>query len=185
MRRTTRAGTTVLLLTALLGTGAGPAAAAEDDSGFGYATALLYGPVHPGGGGAESLFGVYDPPDVPAFGRGEVFVGGYECLTEDAVPARVRGLESARATGMLDYECGSAAGTLHGTAVLHLRWTGRGEVSEHSWTDEAGCVVTLRVRPADVAGGMLVVVPGVGVAHLTLNAADDADLRQERTACPR
>lgn len=184
MRGTIRAGITVLLLTALLGAGAGPAAAHEDDAGFGYATALLYGTVAPGGGGAESLFGVYDPPDVPAFGRGEVFIGGYECTTEDSVPARVTGLESARATGWLAYECGSAEGTVRGTAVVHLDWAGRGEVVEHSWTDQAGCVVTLRVRPADVSGGMLVVVPGVGGAHLTLNAPDDADLRQERTTCP-
>jgi hypothetical protein len=44
-------------------------------------------------------------------------------------------------------------------------------------------VVTVQVRPADVAGGMPVVVPGVGSAVLTLNAPDDADLRQERTTC--
>lgn len=192
MRTTTRSwicGSTGL---ALLLLGAGPAAASPPapdsgsgppDSAIGYANALLYGENRTGEGGAESLFGVYAPAGVPAFGRGEVFIGGYECLTEDSVPARVTGLESARATGRLGYECGSAEGTVRGYAVVHLHWTGQGEVTQQSWTDEAGCTVTLQVRPARVTGGMLAVVPGVGTAVLTLNSEDDADIRQERTTC--
>jgi hypothetical protein len=186
MRTTVRRGVP-LVLTALLATGTGPAVAApaagDPGTGIGYANALLYGEDLTGGGGVESLFTVYASQGVPAFGRGEVFLGGYECLTEDSVPARVTGLESARATGRLRYECGSPEGTVRGAAFVHLRWTGRGEVTEQSWTDDAGCLVTLRVRPADVTGGMLVAVPGVGVAALTLNAPDDADVRQERTTC--
>jgi hypothetical protein len=174
-------------MVALLATGAGPAAAApaveEPAVDHGYANALLYGRDLTGSGGVESLFTVYAPAGVPAFGRGEVFLGGYECTTEDSASARVTGLDSARATGWLTYECGSAAGTVRGHAVVHLRWSGRGAVTEQSWTDEAGCVVTLQVRPADVAGGMLVLVPGVGAAVLTLDAPEDADIRQERTTC--
>jgi hypothetical protein len=175
------------LLAALLVTGTGTAAAAPSGgapgTGLGYADALLYGRNLTGNGGAESMFSVYAPAGVPTFGRGEVFIGGYECTTAGAVPAQVTGLDSARAIGWLLYDCGSVEGTVRGRAMVHLRWTGRGEVTEQSWTDEAGCVVTVQVRPADVAGGMPVVVPGVGSAVLTLNAPDDADLRQERTTC--
>lgn len=192
MRTTTRSWICGSTGVALLVLGTGPAAASPPspdsgsgppDSAIGYANALLYGENLTGEGGAESLFGVYAPDDVPAFGRGEVLIGGRECLTEGAVPAQVTGLESARATGWLSYECGSAAGTVRGYAVVHLRWTGQGEVAEQSWTDEAGCTVTLQVRPARVTGGMVAVVPGVGSAVLTLNAEDDADIRQERTTC--
>ncbi|MCZ2819681.1 hypothetical protein O2V63_04995 [Modestobacter sp. VKM Ac-2977] len=129
MRTTTRSwicGSTGL---ALLLLGAGPAAASPPgadsgsgppDSAIGYATALLYGENRTGEGGAESLFEAYAPAGVPAFARGEVFIGGYECLTEGSVPAQVTGLESARATGWLRYDCGSAEGTVRGYAVVHL-----------------------------------------------------------------
>ncbi|MCZ2847360.1 hypothetical protein [Modestobacter sp. VKM Ac-2978] len=192
MRTTTRSwirGSTGL---ALLLLGAGPAAASPpgQDSGsgppasaIGYATALLYGENRTGEGGAESLFEAYAPAGVPAFARGEVFIGGYECLTEGSVPAQVTGLQSARATGWLRYDCGSAEGTVRGYAIVHLSWTGQGEVTQQSWTDEMGCTVTLQVRPARVTGGMLAVVPGVGSAVLTLNAPADADIRQERVTC--
>lgn len=192
MRTTTRSWICGSTAAALLLVGAGPATASPpapdpgggtSDGAVGYATALLYGENRTGEGGAESLFQAYAPAGVPAFARGEVFIGGYECLTEGSVPAQVSGLESARATGRLSYECGSVAGTVRGYAVVHLRWTGQGEVAERSWTDDAGCTVTLRVRPAEVAGGMLAVVPGVGSAVLTLNAEDDADIRQERVTC--
>ncbi|GAA4733229.1 hypothetical protein GCM10023328_10730 [Modestobacter marinus] len=192
MRTRTRTWVCGSSVAALLLVGTGTAAASPpapgpgagtSDGAIGYATALLYGEDRTGGGGAESLFEAYAPAGVPAFARGEVFIGGYECLTEDSVPAQVTGLESARATGWLRYECGSAEGTVRGYAAVHLRWTGHGEVVEQSWTDEEGCTVTLQVRPARVTGGMLAVVPGVGSAVLTLNAEDDADIRQERRTC--
>jgi hypothetical protein len=174
----------------LVGTGTAAASPAGTAPGtgttegtIGYANALLYGENRTGGGGVESMFSAYAPAGVPAFARGEVFIGGYECLTEDSVPARVDGLESARATGRLRYECGSPEGTVRGYAAVHLRWTGQGEVVEHSWADEEGCTITLQVRPARVTGAMLAVVPGVGSATLTLNAEDDADIRQERRTC--
>lgn len=187
MRRSTSRWLPGMLLAVLLVMGTGTAAAAppaeKGDTGLGYATALLYGTDPASGGGVESLFTVYAPAGVSPFGRGEVFLGGYECLTEDSVPARVTRLHSAGATGWLAYDCTSEAGTVRGYAVVHLHWTGHGETTVQSWTDEAGCVITLQVRPARVSGGMVVLVPGVGSAVLTLNAEDDADIRQERTDC--
>ena len=186
MTARTRRWVTGALTAALLVLGAGTAAAtpgAGPGAGIGYANALLYGPVFAGAGGAESLFSAYHPAGVPGFARGEVFIGGYECTTEGSVPAEVTQLESARAAGPLVYDCASPEGSVRGHALVHLTWTGRGEVTEHSWTDDAGCRVVLQVRAADVTGGMLVVVPGAGVAVLRLNSAEDADLRQERTVC--
>jgi hypothetical protein len=67
----------------------------EDENRIGYASVFLTGTD------VFIPFDVFAPPDQEPFGKGEFFVLGYDCLTEEQVPATVVDLDSAAAAGTL------------------------------------------------------------------------------------
>ena len=177
MRKQTsvRSVTTGALAAAMAWAGTGTAAAAPpEDRGpertaTSYATAVLTGTETD----MAVFFDVYAPEGDPAFGILEVFVDGYECLTEDRVAATVDGLESATAAGTLDLVCGSPDGEYAGTAtVVDLRWIGEGEIERYTVAGRIfSCSGFGEQRRADVTGSVTVEIPGLGIDEST--AADD------------
>ncbi|MGY1734205.1 hypothetical protein ACI798_22080 [Geodermatophilus sp. SYSU D01045] len=181
----------------LAGCGSGPAAPppaapatteAADDGGTGYASAFLGAG---GESGSDDVFvhvTVFDPPDADAFGNGEFFVLGWDCLTEERVPATVAGLDSATARGELALTCGShtAAGEVTGTAVVDLTWTAEGPGHEYALDSPDGaCRELLTDRHAVVTGQVRVVVPGLGYDGVAVSLADDDDsVSRGVPACP-
>ncbi|MGY1665583.1 hypothetical protein [Geodermatophilus sp. SYSU D00696] len=183
------AGTAAVLL--LAGCGGGPAAPPRatptatptasvpaDDGGTGYASAFLGAG---GTSGSDDVFvhlTVFAPPGTDAFGNGEFFVLGWDCLTEQTVPAAVDGLDSATARGELALTCGSHThpGEVTGTAVVDLTWTAEGPVAEHTVTGPGGtCPERLTDRHAVVTGQVRLVVPDLGYDGVAVSLADDDD----------
>ncbi|MGY1783391.1 hypothetical protein [Geodermatophilus sp. SYSU D00698] len=164
------------------------APAAPDDGGTGYASAFLGAG---GDSGSDDLFvhvTVFDPPDADAFGNGEFFVLGWDCLTEQRVPATVAGLDSATARGELALTCGSHTqpGEVTGTAVVDLTWTAEGPGHEYTLDSPDGaCRELLTDRHAVVTGQVRVVVPDLGYDGVAVTLADDDDsLARGVPACP-
>ena len=95
-RTAARALTGMVLAIATSWVLATPASAEVTRSSTGYASVFL---THGTAGEVDVFvpFDVFAPEGIDAFGRGEVFVQGYECTTEDSVPATVSGLSSATA----------------------------------------------------------------------------------------
>lgn len=187
-RTTRRAG--VALAAVLVTTTGGPAAAAPPTASvLGSAGVFLTNP-DPAGPETFVPFDVFAPPGEAAFGGGEVFVLGYECLTEQRVPATVSGLDSATAAGTYAFTCGSPTAPpegIPGEAVVDLVWTGEGTVRRTTSVDrERLCVVRSAARHARVTGSVRVTVPALGVdVTVTAPGDDDDAIREEKSLCLR
>jgi hypothetical protein len=175
----TRALTTGALAAAVVWAGAGTAAAAPPGDHWptrtttGYASAVLTGTTTPG---MAVFFDAYAPDRTEPFGGLEVFVAGYECLTEDRVPATIDGLESATAAGELAFVCGSPEGEVTGSATVDLTWTGEGDVRHYVLAGPGfPCISFGRERQADVTGSVRVVIPELRIDESTI--ADDGSSR--------
>jgi hypothetical protein len=180
----TRALTGTVLAIATSWVLATPASAEVTRSTTGYASVFL---THETAGEVDVFvpFDVFAPEGIDAFGRGEVFVQGFECTTEDSVPATVDGLSSATAGGTLDLVCSSPEREVTGHAEIDLVWTADGPVER---TTTAGrfspCVTHLQVRHAAVTGSMTIVIPDLGVGVVVTPPGDDDDsIRQEHSLC--
>ena len=144
----------------------------------GYASAFLGAG---GASGSDDVFvhaSVWAPPGEEPFANGEFFVLGYDCLTEQTVPATVDGLESATARGELALTCGShtAEGEVTGTAVLDLTWTAEGEVRQHTIENPDGtCAEEISERHAVVRGEVHLVIPELDYDGVATSLADDDD----------
>ncbi|MGY1813668.1 hypothetical protein [Blastococcus sp. SYSU D00820] len=154
-----------------------PAAEPPADPTTGYASAFLGAG---GASGSEDLFvhlTVFDLPDGDGFGNGEFFVRGWDCLTDQTVPATVDGEDSATARGELALTCGShtAPGEVTGTAVVDLTWTADGAPVEHVLHAPDGSCETRTDRHAAVTGQVRVVVPQLGYDGIATSLADDDD----------
>jgi hypothetical protein len=149
-----------------------------DDGSTGYASAFLGAG---GASGSDDVFAhvtVWAPSGQDAFANGEFFVLGYDCLTEQTVPATVAGIDSATARGELALTCGShqADGAVTGTAVIDLVWTAEGPVRAHSVSNSAGtCTEEISDRHAVVAGTVHLVVPALGYDGVAVSLGDDDD----------
>lgn len=144
----------------------------------GYASAFLGAG---GASGSDDVFvhaSVWAPPGEAAFANGEFFVLGYDCLTEESVPATVDGLDSASARGSLALTCGSHTqeGEVTGTAELDLSWTGHGPVRRQTVAGaESSCSEDLSDRHAVVTGEVHLVVPALGYDGVAVSLGDDDD----------
>jgi hypothetical protein len=58
--------------------------------------------------GLTVFLDAFAPPSEASFARLEIFVVGFECVTEESIPAELDDLESASAEGELILTCGSA-----------------------------------------------------------------------------
>jgi hypothetical protein len=191
---TPRRTVTVLLLVATCGVLASGPAAAASEVRIGFASSGLDGTDPRNGRTLHSSPEVFDPPDERPFGVADVFVGGqlpdggegivYECTTEDRVPARLDGLESARAAGLLRLECSSPVGlpARSGYAAVSMTWRGTGAVEQHVF-DHGDCTEYMDVRSARLTGGMRLVVPGVAVGRLVNTDPAENSLREQRMVC--
>jgi hypothetical protein len=137
-------------------------------------------------------FDVFSPEGQDPFGKGEFFVLGYDCLTEEQVPATVDGLESATAGGTLALTCGyhgegvpPGPPEVSGTAIVELVWAGEGAVTEQDLGGPgSSCVGRLQVRSARVSGSVHLEVPALGVDVVATPPGDDDDtIREERSSC--
>lgn len=188
-RTAARTLTTLLLVTVLWWAAAGPAAAGTEER-TGYADATLDGTDPRTGRTLHGVFSVFDPPGEAPFGVTDFFVGEdgagivYECVTDQRVPALLRGLDFAFAAGALRLTCDSPVGlpSRRGVALVGLTWRGEGPV-EHLVFDREDCTEHLDVRHAGVTGGVLLVVPGVAVTTVTPHAHPEDELRRQRIVC--
>lgn len=185
-----------VLVVAILSAGI-PSATASAGTSEGPVTSYFGGTFVGSGGtsGSDDVFGdvrVWAPAGVAAFGNGEFFVRGYDCLTEDTVRARVDGLRSATAHGRLALDCWlhDAPGYgdprpehVTGVAIVTLRWTGTGPVTYRTLRDPA-CTYRFADRHADVTGTVVVRLPAIGFrATATPLDADSDHLTRERAWC--
>ena len=184
MSRAFRGLTVLLLAGATIWAAAGPAAAGVTRSTLGLASVFL---TNPDPAGPEILvpFDVFAPEGVDAFGRGEIFVLGFECVTEDAVPATVDGLASASAQGELAYVCNSPTDSVTGTATVDLAWIADGRTRRVTTAGPfSPCVTHLQIRHATVTGSVHILIPDLGVDVTATSPGDDDDsVRQERSLC--
>jgi hypothetical protein len=184
----TRAVTTGALAAAVVWAGAGTATAAPSDhwptrTTTGSASAVLTGTATPG---MAVFFDAYAPDRTEPFGGLEVFVAGYECLTEDRVPATIDGLESATAAGELTFVCGSPAGEVTGSATVDLTWTGVGDVRRYVVAGAGSpCISFGRERHAEVTGSVQVVIPALGIDESAIPEDDFSRLTSVTSICPR
>ncbi len=160
---------------------------AGDPGTAGYASAFLGAGGASGSDDAFVHVSVWAPPDAEPFANGEFFVLGYDCLTEETVPAAVDGLGTASAGGELPLTCGSHTheGEITGTAVLDLTWTAQGPVEQHTVESTDGsCAEDLSVRHAVVTGGVHLVLPALGYDGMATPLGDDDDsISQGVPAC--
>ena len=189
LRRT--AARVVAVLTAMavgMGLSAGPAAAGVQPS-TSYSASAFVGSG--GASGSDEVFAdvtVWKPSGTAAFANGEFFVLGYDCTTEDTTRAGVDGLRSAWAKGRLSLDCwqhGGGYGPQHvtGTAVLHLRWTGTGEVT-HRTLRYPDCTYRFADRHAEVTGWVKIVLPGIGFRARATSLDSEFDhITRERAYC--
>ncbi|TFV64362.1 hypothetical protein E4P41_02120 [Geodermatophilus sp. DF01-2] len=182
---------TTLLATAVVGTAAGPAAAAPagTEGRTGYADATFDGIDDSTGRTVHSVFSVFDPQDQAPFGTTDFFVGEdagivYECVTDQRTPATISGLDFAGAAGVLRVDCHSPMGlpSRSGYAVVGVLWRGEGPV-EHLVFPREECTEYLDVRHARVVGAVLLAVPGVAVTTLTPHDHPADEIRQQRVVC--
>ena len=172
-------------------------ATASAGTGGGAVTSYLGGAFVGSGGqsGSEHVFGdvrVWAPAGVLAFGNGEFFVRGYDCVTEDTVRARVDRLRSATAHGRLTLDCwlhdapgyGDARPEhVTGVAVVELHWTGTGPVTHRTLLDP-DCTYRFADRHADVTGSVVVRLPAIGFRATATPLDDVSDhLTRERSWC--
>ncbi|MGY1721295.1 MULTISPECIES: hypothetical protein [unclassified Blastococcus] len=191
--RTVRRALAVVLL-ALVSGGTATGAAAATEERIGFATTGLDGVDARTGWTLHSAPQVFDPPDEEPFGVTDFFVAGplpgggegvlYECTTEDRVRARLDGVRSAVASGVLQVDCSSPVGLpdRQGYAVVDVAWRGTGPVEQHVF-QRGECTEYLDVRAARVAGGARLVVRDVAVGRLVNLDPAENDLRQQRIVC--
>lgn len=175
MRRRTRtgraltAGTAATLVWVTAGTAAAapPAGRAITVTHDGYALAALTSAEVPD---LTVYLDVFDPGDRAPFADLEVFVSGFECVTgeEDSIPATMRTLRAADASGTLPLSCSSPAGeTVLGEAVVvGVAWAGEGRLPPPEVIPRGPgvlCTLVVSTRDASVAGTVRVVVPDLGV----------------------
>ena len=144
----------------------------------GYASAFLGAG---GASGSDDVFvhlTVWAPLGEEPFANGEFFVLGWDCLTDQRVPATVDGLDSATARGELALTCGShtAEGEVTGTAVLDLTWTAEGPVEQYTIDHPDGsCAEAISERHALVRGEIHLVIPALDYDGVATSLADDDD----------
>jgi hypothetical protein len=125
----------------------------------------------------------FTPPGEPSFARLEIFVAGYECLTEDSVPADLDGLESAAAVGALTLTCGSARGNMTAFADVDVAWQGTGRSTRTTLAGHGrNCVQRIRTREATVTGTVEVTVPELGIDETAV--PEFGELRLATELCP-
>jgi hypothetical protein len=188
--RTTRRALAVgALATVLVGTTGSPATAAPPTLTTLRSAGVIMTDPDPAGVGAFVTFDVFAPPGEDAFGVGEVFVLGYECLADERAPATITGLRTATSTGTVPLTCGSATAPpegLPGQAVVELAWAGEGAVQRSTTVDrDRRCVIRSATRQARVTGSVRVTVPALGVDVTVTVPADGAAIREERSLCLR
>ena len=186
--RAGRVAAMVLTMAVGVGLSAGPAAAGVRPSTSYFASAFV---GSGGASGSEDVFAdvtVWKPSGTPAFANGEFFVRGYDCTTEDTTRAGVDGLRSAWAKGRLSLDCwkhdgGDGPQHVTGTAVLHLRWTGTGEVT-HRTLRNPDCTYRFADRHAEVTGRVKIVLPEIDFrARATSLDAESDHITRERAYC--
>ena len=197
-KRLSRALTTGVLATAMACAGGGVAtAAAPPDTGVsrwttGYAFAFL------GSSDVFMPFDVFASSGTDPFGIAEIYVQGYECFAQKAVPATVDGLTSATAKGEMALECNLHMGpdeapppadvplTVQGTAHVDLTWSGEGEAERFTLAGRySTCVAQLQVRHAVVIGQVQVNIPDLRINQSAMSLGDDDDsIRHEEAICP-
>jgi len=188
-RTTGRALAVGALATVLVGTTGGPATAAPPTVSTLRSAGVILTDPDPAGAGAFVTFDVFAPPGEHAFGVGEVFVPGYECLADERAPATITGLRAATSTGTVPLTCGSETAPpegIPGQAVVELTWSGEGTVQRSTTVDrDRRCVTRTGTRQARVAGSVHVTVPALEVDVTVSAPADGAAIREERSICLR
>jgi hypothetical protein len=133
--------------------------------------------------GLAVFLDAFAPPAKPSFARLEIFVAGYECLTEEAIPAELDGLDSGSAEGELTLTCGSPQGEVTASADVDVVWEGTGRATR---TTLAGpgqpCVVQIRTREATVNGTVEVTIPELGIEETAV--PEFGELRVATEHCP-
>jgi hypothetical protein len=156
MRTRTAAALTLLLAAGTLGTLSGTATAAPPGN-----TTTGSADAFPLVGGAGVFLSAYDPDGEAAFAVPEVFAGGYECGTEERLPARFRGLGSVSTTGTVEVTCwGAELPDVTGTVTVDVAWRGRGPVTAQPPVPSE-CDLRVLLRAAEVTGTVTLEVPGV------------------------
>jgi hypothetical protein len=133
--------------------------------------------------GVTVFLDAFAPPEEPSFAGLEIFVAGYECLTEDAIPAELDRLDSGSAEGELTLTCGSEQGQVTAHAEVDVVWEGTGRTT---LTTLAGpgrpCVVHIRTREAAVTGTVEVEIPELGIEETAV--PEFGELRVATELCP-
>ena len=162
---------------------AGTAAAAPPSdheptrSTTGSAFAFLSGPE------SAVFLDAFAPPGEDSFATLEIFVAGFECLTEERIPAVVDDLTSASATGELTLTCGSAEGEVLAHAVVDVAWEGEGPISPSTFAGRGmACVVRVLTRQATVTGTVQVTIPELGIDETA--RPGEGELREATELCP-
>lgn len=145
----------------------------------GSASAYLAGPVT----GLGVFLDAFTPPGETSFARVEIFVAGYECLTDESIPAELDGLDFASAQGQLTLTCGSSQGEITGYADVDVAWEGTGRITRTTLAGHGrACLVRIQAREATVTGTVEVTIPGLGIQETAV--PESGELRQATEHCP-
>ena len=189
MTRTMRqhALTVGALAATLIGLEGGIAVGAPPPEGPAVRSSLITASVFLIGPDVFSDFNVYAPEAEAAFGRGDIFVAGYDCVTDDAAAATIDGLDSATATGRLEYLCSTPdVYDVPAYATVDLAWIGEGEIGRLTSAGPLNtCTEHLQIRHAQVSGTIRLVIPDLGIDQMASAPGDDDDsLVQREAICP-
>jgi hypothetical protein len=184
--RTRTAGALSLLLAAgalggMVGTAAAapPAGRGTENTTTGSATAF------PLVGGAGVFLNAYDPDGEAPFTVPEVFAGGYECFTDERLPADFRGLGSVRTAGTVGVTCsGDRVPDVTGSLTVDVGWRGRGPATEQPEPPfPTGCDLRVLIRQADVTGSIALEIPALGIDATTDLVGVPGDIRMALSNC--
>jgi hypothetical protein len=133
--------------------------------------------------GVTVFLDAFAPPEEPSFAGLEIFVSGYECLTEESVPAELDGLDSASAEGELTLTCGSPQGEVTAYAEVDVAWEGTGRTTRTALAGPGRpCLVKIRTREATVTGTVKVEIPELGIEETAV--PEFGELRVATELCP-
>jgi hypothetical protein len=187
-RNMRRQALTVGALTAtLIGVNSGIAVGVPPTDGPAVRSSITTASVFLIGPDVFSHINVFAPEGEEPFARGDIFVAGYDCVTEDAAAATIDDLDSATSTGRLEYLCSTPdVSDMAAYATIDLAWTGKGEVSRLTSAGPLNaCTEHLEIRHAHVSGSIRIFIPELGIDQMASAPGDDDDsLVQREAICP-
>jgi hypothetical protein len=183
--RTARVLTAAAGAVALTWVGSGTAAAAPPEDRGTQNSTTGSANAFPLVGDAGVFLGAFDPDGEAPFAVPEVFVGRYECLTEERLPADFRGLGSVSTRGTVALVCGAEdLPEVTATLTVDVVWRGVGRATEQPEPPfPTGCDLRVLIRQAQVSGTIALDAPALGIDGTATLDGVPGDIRSALSNC--